>query len=90
MATHIPQRELRNHPGDVLARVERGEELTITVRGRPVADLIPTREHHDRPGTSWERFAAGLHGLLAADEQFEADVREGLLGEAEDPFERWP
>lgn len=90
MATHIPQRDLRNHAGDVLARVERGEELTITVRGRPVADLIPTREQRGRPGASWERFAAGLRGLLAADERFEADVREGLLGEAEDPFERWP
>ena len=90
MATHIPQRDLRNHSGDVLSRVERGEELTITVRGRPVADLIPTREGHERRGTNWQRFAAGLHGLLAADDRFEADVRGGLLGAAEDPFERWP
>ena len=90
MATHIPQRDLRNHSGEVLSRVERGEELTITVRGRPVADLIPTRDGRDRRATSWERFAAGLHGLLVADERFEADVREGLFGEAEDPFERWP
>jgi len=90
MATHIPQRDLRNHSGEVLSRVERGEELTITVRGRPVADLIPTREGHGRRGTSWERFAAGLHGLLAGDDRFEEDVREGLLGEVEDPFERWP
>jgi len=90
MATHIPQRELRNHAGEVLARVERGEELTITVRGRPVADLIPTRESRGRPGASWERFSAGIRGLLVGDDRFEADVREGLLGEAEDPFERWP
>jgi prevent-host-death family protein len=90
MATHVPQRNLRNNPGEVLARVERGEELTITVRGRPVADLIPTRERTTRPGTSWERFAAGLHGLLADDDRFEAHVREGLAGDAEDPFERWP
>ena len=90
MATHVPQRELRNNPGEVLARVERGEELTITVRGRAVADLIPTREGAGTAGTSWERFAAGLHGLLAADERFAADVREGLAGDGEDPFERWP
>jgi len=89
MATHIPQRDLRNRSGEVLARVERGEELTITVRGRPVADLVPTRERREKPGIGWERFAAGLHGLLATDERFEADVREGLLGDAEDPFERW-
>ena len=88
MATKIPQRELRNHPGEVLARVERGEELTITVRGRPVADLIPTRERRSAPRVGWDRFAAGLHGLLAGDERFDADVREGLTGDAEDPFER--
>jgi len=88
MATHIPQRELRNNPGEVLARVERGEELTITVRGRAVADIVPTRERAGRPGVGWERFAAGLHGLLAADERFAADVRDALAGDAEDPFER--
>ena len=38
MAT-IPQRELRNHVGDVLRRAEAGERLTITVDGRPVAEL---------------------------------------------------
>jgi prevent-host-death family protein len=90
MATHVPQRELRNNPGAVLARIEQGEELTITVRGRPVADLIPTRERDGRPGLGWAQFAAGLHGLLAEDERLETDVREGLAGAAEDPFERWP
>jgi prevent-host-death family protein len=90
MATHIPQRELRNHPGALLARVEDGEELTITVRGRPVADLVPTRERSGRRGASWEAFAAGIGGILAGDDRFEADVREGMAGAAEDPFERWP
>ena len=87
MATYVPQRELRNNAGAVLARVEGGEELTITVRGRPVADLVPTRERLPRRGAGWGRFAAGLTGLLADDERFEADVRDGLLGTAEDPFE---
>ena len=90
MATHLPQRELRNNPGAVLARVERGEELTITVRGRPVADLVPTRERSLRRGVSWAAFADGLYGVLADDDRFEQDVREGLAGVAEDPFERWP
>jgi prevent-host-death family protein len=89
MATHLPQRELRNNPGAVLARVERGEEVTITVRGRPVADIVPTRERAARRGVAWEEFAAGLGGLLAGDERFETDVREGLVGDGEDPFERW-
>jgi prevent-host-death family protein len=41
MAT-IPQKELRNHVSDVLRRAEAGEEITITVAGRPVAQLGPT------------------------------------------------
>jgi prevent-host-death family protein len=40
MAT-IPQKELRNNIGEVLRRAEAGEQLTITVAGRPVAELGP-------------------------------------------------
>lgn len=39
--TSIPARELRNDVSAVLRRVEAGERLTITVSGRPVADLVP-------------------------------------------------
>jgi prevent-host-death family protein len=41
MATTIPQRELRNQAGAVLRRAEQGERFTITVDGRPVAELGP-------------------------------------------------
>jgi prevent-host-death family protein len=34
-------RELRNRGGDVVDRVERGERLTVTRDGRPVAELSP-------------------------------------------------
>ena len=39
--TTIPQRELRNNVSDVLRRAEAGERFTITVAGRPVAELGP-------------------------------------------------
>lgn len=39
----IPQKALRNNVADVLRRAEAGEELTITVSGRPVAQLGPVR-----------------------------------------------
>jgi len=42
MAT-VPQKELRNNVADVLRRAEAGERLTITVAGRPVAELGPTQ-----------------------------------------------
>ncbi len=34
-------RDLRNHGGDVIDRVQAGEHLTITRGGRPVAELRP-------------------------------------------------
>lgn len=54
MAT-IPQRELRNNVSEVLRRAERGERLTITVNGRPVAELGPvtTRRAPGTIGSLW-------------------------------------
>ncbi|MEO6794977.1 MAG: type II toxin-antitoxin system prevent-host-death family antitoxin [Mycobacterium sp.] len=43
----IPQKELRNNVADVLRRAESGEQITVTVAGRPVAQLGPT------PGRQW-------------------------------------
>lgn len=36
-------RELRNHGGEVIDRAARGERITITRSGRPVAELRPLR-----------------------------------------------
>lgn len=43
MAT-IAQKELRNNAGEVLRRAEAGEQITITVSGRPVAQIGPIRD----------------------------------------------
>jgi len=39
--TSVSIRDLRNHGGDVVDRVERGETVTVTRLGRPVAELRP-------------------------------------------------
>ncbi|HVD00512.1 MAG TPA: type II toxin-antitoxin system prevent-host-death family antitoxin [Candidatus Dormibacteraeota bacterium] len=39
--SEISIRDLRNHGGDVIDRVEAGERLTVTRDGRPVAELRP-------------------------------------------------
>lgn len=36
-------RELKHHTAALVARVEAGEEIELTKRGRPVARLSPTR-----------------------------------------------
>lgn len=37
----VSVRDLRNHGGDILDRVARGEHVTITRDGAPVAELSP-------------------------------------------------
>jgi antitoxin (DNA-binding transcriptional repressor) of toxin-antitoxin stability system len=37
--TEVSIRELRNHGGEVVDRAARGEQITITRSGRPVAEL---------------------------------------------------
>lgn len=41
--SEVTIRELRNHGGDVIERVEGGERLTVTRAGRPVAELRPVQ-----------------------------------------------
>jgi prevent-host-death family protein len=79
MAT-IPQKELRNQVGEVLRRAEAGEEITITVSGRPVAQLGPVRKQR------WVD-SATLHDLwqLPPDTTLMEEL-EGF-GEIEDPWE---
>jgi prevent-host-death family protein len=45
----VASRDLRNDTAGVLRRVQAGDEVTITVRGRPVAQLTPLR----RSGRRW-------------------------------------
>ena len=38
--SNVSIRDLRNHGGEVIERAQRGERLTITRAGKPVAQLI--------------------------------------------------
>ncbi len=51
---NIPSRDLRNNTATVLKRVQAGEEIVVTVRGNPVAQLISPRLSGKRPLTSSE------------------------------------
>lgn len=41
--SEVPSRELRNDTAGVLRRVQGGERVTVTVNGRPVAQLVPVQ-----------------------------------------------
>jgi prevent-host-death family protein len=46
--SEVASRELRNDTAGVLRRVQAGEEVMVTVSGKPVAQLVPlqqTRRH---------------------------------------------
>jgi len=55
-------RDLRNHGGRVLERVERGETLTVTRSGRAVAELRPLPARGLRAEALLDRWRA-LPGL---------------------------
>lgn len=46
--TSVGTRELRNDTAGLLRRVEAGERVTITVRGAPVAELVPLASRRGR------------------------------------------
>jgi prevent-host-death family protein len=79
MAT-VPQKELRNHVGEVLRRAEAGEQITITVSGRPVAQLGPVRTRQWVPSSQLADLWA-----IPPDPTLDRDL-EALTGEVADPW----
>lgn len=75
MSGLIPLRELKNHPSEVLRRVEAGERLTVTVSGRPVAELTPLARRERWVGVQCARSA--LAGL-APDRTLSSEIAEAL------------
>jgi prevent-host-death family protein len=78
--SEVASRELRNNTRKLLDRVEAGEDVTITVDGRPVAVLRPI-EHRAR----WlpRRQVAGLLAGARADTALAAELR-ALMPETTD------
>jgi prevent-host-death family protein len=58
----VASRELRNGTGALLRRVQAGEEVVITVNGRPVAQLVPIRSTR-RQWLPWADLARRLGSL---------------------------
>lgn len=73
-------RELRQNASELVRRAEQGEEITITVAGRPGARLVPAASR------SWRRWA-DVAELFAgpADPAWPAD-REAIADQIRDPW----
>ncbi len=60
----VSVRELRNHTARVIAAIESGEHVVLTVHGRPVADIVPRNERSERrPSELLLRDLAALSAL---------------------------
>ncbi len=79
--SEIASRELRNDTGGVLRRVEAGEDVTITVSGRPVAVLRPVS--HERPGMGRAEFLRRI-ATDQADAQLADELRALTPGTTDD------
>ncbi|KLO32245.1 type II toxin-antitoxin system Phd/YefM family antitoxin [Mycobacterium haemophilum] len=73
-------RELRQNASDLVRRVEDGEEITVTVAGRPGARLVPAASR------IWRQWAE-LTELFAgpADPAWDAD-RGAIADDVRDPW----
>ncbi|MGI8714837.1 MAG: type II toxin-antitoxin system Phd/YefM family antitoxin [Solirubrobacteraceae bacterium] len=82
----IAQRELRNEVSAILRRAERGEHFTITVGGRPVAELGPLASAR-RPGAP-DRLTAIL-AETPIDAAWAAELRELRAADAAAARDPW-
>ena len=81
----IPQRELRNNISDVLRAAEAGQTFTVTVRGRPVARLVPPG-HPERPRVDVDRETVLRILAEPVDDDLAAEL-DAVEAPVEDP---WP
>jgi prevent-host-death family protein len=79
---YVASRELRNATGSLLKRAQAGEEVIITVRGEPVAQLVPVRPSRRRP-ISHEELTRRL-AALPRDPAFREDVERLAAGTTDD------
>lgn len=84
MSSIVASRELRNSTRALLDRVDAGEEITITVDGRPVATLTPISRRPD--SVSKAEFRRLFEGHQA-DPGLTRDLEEMLGGETTDDIE---
>lgn len=72
MAQELTQRELRNDSGEIMRRLDQGEEFVVTRNGVPVGELTPLRRHRFVSSVAAVAMFRGAPPLDA--ERFRADL----------------
>jgi len=76
-------RELRQNASEILREVEAGEPATVTVAGRPVAQIIPIRAQQ---WTTWQRIREVFES--PTDTGWDDERRDFGAAELDDPWLR--
>ena len=84
MNVEVASRELRNDTAGLLRRVQSGESLVITLRGKPVADLVPHREAMGRGLTPRE--VVEIRDLASGDPTWGAELAAMRASDRLDPI----
>ncbi|MET0920909.1 MAG: type II toxin-antitoxin system prevent-host-death family antitoxin [Acidimicrobiia bacterium] len=84
MSDPVGIREVRQHASELVRRVEAGEEIVVTVSGRPAARLVPIRRMRWRKGREIQRVFDTPTDPAWAQEH--ADRSEVLTDAPEDPW----
>lgn len=74
-------RELRQKASDLVRRVEEGEEITITVAGRPGARLVPATPAH-----TWRQWPAVAELFAGPEDPSWAADRDEIAHDVRDPW----
>lgn len=84
----VSVREFRNHTARVIAAIESGESVVLTVHGRPVADIVPREQRSER--RSSEALLASLAKISARWEELgvESDPDDFEVGWTSDDLIR--
>jgi prevent-host-death family protein len=86
VADTVGLRELRQHASELVRRVEAGDEILVTVAGRPTARLVPVRRRRWRRGSEIARiFEAATDPAWASEHAVGSD---GLDDVPRDPWAR--
>ena len=84
----IGLRELRQDASALVRRVQAGESFTVTVQGRPAAQLVPVPSA--APRRQWVRFADVADILTGPPLAGMAEDLAGLEHTVRDPYESHP
>ncbi len=84
--TTVASRDLRNHTAEVLRQVSDGTRVTITVNGKPVAEIGPVRSK--RPQFLAKADLLAVIAGRQADAELTRDL-EILAGDTTDEIDAW-